>query len=134
MLPRDTKLKPHQQISTGLTERSEEMARKCLKRNVTEEQIRDFDNVPVEIAAAFIGMGPASLRNAMQDHDCPFGFVSVRDSATTYCGERFTYNISPGLLIAYKNGTLQCMRTNDFMRMLKDAVEELKFQAEGETT
>ena len=102
------------------------------KVTITDEEIMQYDNVPVEVAAAYIGMGAGSLRYAMQDRDCPFGFVCARVSDTAYCGERFTYNISPGLLIAYKRGTLQCMRTKDFERMLKDAVEELQYQANKE--
>lgn len=106
-----------------------ETGRKNARPAAPDEEILKYDNVPVEIAAAYIGIGAQSLRYAMQDRDCPFGFVCARVSDTAYCGERFTYNISPGLLVAYKKGTLQCMRTKDFERMLKDAVDELKYQA-----
>ena len=52
------------------------------KVTITDEEIMQYDNVPVEIAAAYIGMGAGSLRYSMQDRDCPFGFVCARVSDT----------------------------------------------------
>lgn len=65
----------------------------------TEEEIKGYDNVPVPVAAKFIGTSATTLYRALKDGRAPFGFAVHSVD--------WSYNISPGLLIAYKNGTLQ---------------------------
>ena len=47
---------------------------------VTDEQILAYDNVPVPVAARYIGWTPNKLYYALQDHQVPFGFVAERES------------------------------------------------------
>jgi len=95
------------------------------KKKVTDQEIMGYDNVPVDVAASYIDIGAQALRLSLQDGNCPFGFISSKESETAFCGERFRYNISPGLLVAYKRGTLQCMRMNEMKKLLKNAVDDL---------
>lgn len=89
---------------------------------VTDEQILAYDNVPVPIAAQYIGWTPNKLYYALQDHQVPFGFVTERESEKRACGASWTYNISPGLLVAYKRGTLTVIPRADLIRLVQDAV------------
>lgn len=89
---------------------------------VTDEQILAYDNVPVPIAARYIGWTPNKLYYALQDHQVPFGFVAERESEKRACGASWTYNISPGLLVAYKRGTLVTIPRADLVRLVQDAV------------
>lgn len=103
------------------------MPRPRLKPRIvpTDQEILAYDNVPAQVAADYIGWSTATLYYALQDGRAPFGFVSVNKDASTYSGYSYAYNISPGLLVAYKRGTLACPRLADVMRVLLDAVEEL---------
>jgi len=92
---------------------------------ITDEEILGYDNVPVAIAAAYIGMGKTSLRYALQDGRCPFGFSAERENPNRNAGASYAYNISPGMLVAYKKGDLQCMRESDVVRILKDAAKSI---------
>ena len=89
---------------------------------ITDEEILAYDNVPVPIAAQYIGWTPNKLYYALQDHQVPFGFVAERESEKRACGASWTYNISPGLLVAYKRGTLTVIPRADLIRLVQDAV------------
>ncbi len=69
-------------------------------RSVTEAEILKCDNVPVEMAAAYLGKTPEFLRCAMKSQRCPFG-VGVKMP-----GGQWSYSVSPGMLIAYKKGEM----------------------------
>lgn len=89
---------------------------------ITDADILAYDNVPVPIAAQYIGWTPNKLYYALQDHQVPFGFVAERESEKRACGASWTYNISPGLLVAYKRGTLTVIPRADLIRLVQDAV------------
>lgn len=55
----------------------------------TDEEILGYNNVPVEVAARYIGASTATLYEALQDERAPFGFAVLRAS-------NWSYNISPG--------------------------------------
>ena len=59
------------------------------------------------------------------DGRCPFGFSAERENPNRNAGESYAYNISPGMLVAYKKGNLQCMRESDVVRILKDAAKSI---------
>lgn len=100
------------------------------KTEVTDEQIMAFDNVPVPIAASYIGWSPNKLYYALQDGRAPFGFVCEVESSKRVCGASWTYNISPGLLVAYKRGTMAIISRDDIMTMVKDAAYEAAVEFE----
>lgn len=75
------------------------------KVTITDEEIMQYDNVPVEIAAAYIGMGAGSLRYSMQDRDCP---VRVR-----LC-ESFRHGVLRGAIyLQHQPRTADCVQARD---------------------
>ena len=56
---------------------------------VTDQEILACDNVPVELAARYLGSSTATLYEALQDERVPFGWAVQRNS-------NWAYNISPG--------------------------------------
>lgn len=62
----------------------------------TDEEILSFDNVPVAVAARYIGMSEASLRLALREERARhLGFAVMGEG-------KLVYNISPGGLVRYK--------------------------------
>ena len=59
---------------------------------------------------------------ALQDRQVPFGFVTERESTARACGASWTYNISPGLLVAYKRGTLVRVPRGDLAAIIRDVM------------
>ena len=89
---------------------------------ITDADILAYDNVPVPIAAQYIGWNANKLYYALQDHQVPFGFVAERESTARACGASWTYNISPGLLVAYKRGTLVTVPRGDLAAIIRDVM------------
>jgi hypothetical protein len=67
----------------------------------TDEQILAMDNVPVRLAAKYLGLSLTSTYYGLQQHVFPFG-TGIQNP-----GGKWTYQISPGLLVAYQRGTLK---------------------------
>lgn len=67
----------------------------------TENDIKAYDNVPIDVAADYLGVYAERLRNAIKSGKMPFIGVSV-----SVDGTKSMFIISPGGLIAWKNGTL----------------------------
>lgn len=59
----------------------------------TEEELRQYRNVPVPKACAYLGVGGDTLRRAILQERVPFGFMA--------CGKQNTVHISPEALINY---------------------------------
>lgn len=97
------------------------------KRQITEQisddEIMRYSNVPVSVAARYVGCSSCTLHYALQDGRAPFGFASCHenDDAKTV----WTYNISPGLLVAYKRGTMECVKMQDLVKLLTEELEAL---------
>lgn len=89
---------------------------------ITDADILAYDNVPVPIAAQYIGWNANKLYYALQDHQVPFGFVVEQESSARACGASWTYNISPGLLVAYKRGTLVTIPRGDLSAIIRDVM------------
>lgn len=89
---------------------------------ITDADILAYDNVPVPIAAQYIGWNANKLYYALQDRQVPFGFVAERESTARACGASWTYNISPGLLVAYKRGTLVTVPRGDLAAIIRDVM------------
>ena len=79
-----------------------------MPKTPTDAEILEYDNVPVPVAAAYLGIGVIPLRSALQQGTAPFGY-SVRGEAD---GSKWIPQISPGLLVGYKNGTLPILTGN----------------------
>ncbi len=101
------------------------MRRVTTQEPITDDEILAYDNVPVKVAARYIGWSTSTLYYAIQDGRAPFGFASVNEDAKTYSGCSYAYNISPGLLVAYKRGTLACPQPGEVMRVILTAVQDM---------
>lgn len=64
-----------------------------------DEEILKYDNVPIPIASEYLGTSQQYIRVGLQRERLPFGSaVQVGNKKT------WTYQISPGALIKWKNG------------------------------
>ena len=95
------------------------MPRKAIHSIPDEEEILRQDNVPVEMAARFIGWSAPTLYYALQEQRAPFG-IAVRSPKGGW-----TYNISPGLLVKYKRGDLPTYRLNEVIDLAAEGVERV---------
>jgi hypothetical protein len=67
----------------------------------TDQEILAMDNVPPRMAAKYLGAAALSVYYALQQKAAPYGY------AVKNPGGKYAYQISPGLLVAYKRGTLR---------------------------
>lgn len=67
----------------------------------TDEEILAMSNVPPRTAAKYLDSGALAVYYALQQGVAPYGY------AVQCPGGKHTYHISPGLLVAYKRGTLR---------------------------
>lgn len=68
---------------------------------ITDEDILKYDNVPVSVAAKYLGVGQMYIRIGLRRNRLPFGTavqVSEKENG------QWSYHISPGLLVSYKTG------------------------------
>ncbi len=86
----------------------------------TDAQILMYDNVPTKIAAAYIGMSAIRVCDSLKQGRAPFGYAVKSEESSTW-----TYSISPGLLVKYKNGELNMWPQNELINRLVDEVETL---------
>lgn len=68
---------------------------------LTDEEILTMDNVLPTVAAEYINETPVFIRLGLQQNRLPIGSAVQKPSG------KWSYNISPGLLVAYKRGTLK---------------------------
>jgi len=92
----------------------------------TDEEILAQDNVPVELAAAYIKQSTATIYLALQQSRTPFGFATLNERTDTW-----TYNISPGLLVAYKRGQLPMYRIEDIVDIAASGINKIIDQRLG---
>lgn len=84
------------------------------------------NNVPVEMAARYIGWSTPTLYYALQDQRAPFG-VAVKSPKGGWA-----YNISPGLLVRYKKGDLPTYRLQEVVDLAAEGVQRvLREQVSG---
>ncbi len=67
----------------------------------TDSDILKLDNIPPKLAAKYLDVAVLSVYYALQQGVAPYGY------AVENPGGKYSYHISPGLLVAYKRGTLQ---------------------------
>ena len=65
-----------------------------------DQEILQYDDVPVDAAAKYIGKSKPFIYCGLRFNRLPFG------TAVQLPGGQWSYSISPGLLVAYKRGTL----------------------------
>lgn len=84
----------------------------------TDETIVQYDNVPVEVAARYLGSSTATLYEALQDERAPFGYAVHRNA-------QWAYHISPGALVRYKREGLPFYKLKDVSDIICGDVERL---------
>lgn len=67
----------------------------------TDKEILEYDDVPAWVAAKYLGITKLALYQALKQNKTPFGFAFLHESGQA------GFSISPGLLVAYKRGTLK---------------------------
>lgn len=65
-----------------------------------DAEILGCDKVTIETAAKYLNADPQYIRLGLQQNRLPYGNAVINP------GGRWSYHISPGLLVAYKRGTL----------------------------
>lgn len=84
----------------------------------TDDAILQYDNVPVETAARYLGSSTATLYEALQDERVPFGWAVHRNA-------QWAYHISPGALVRYKREGLPLYKLKDVSDIVCGDVERL---------
>ena len=93
--------------------------KKTTKRPLTDEEIMAYDNVPIDVAARYIGWSSPTISRALREERAPFGFAVCGGEAGTG-----TYNIGPGLLVKYKRGDLPTYRLRELEEVMGRHVQE----------
>ena len=91
------------------------MARKPTDKTPTDEEIMSYCNVPFDVAAKYIGWSGVTVRYALQQERAPFGLAAQNPKTGSW-----SYNISPGLLVAYKRGELQAWKLTELIKLVAD--------------
>ena len=93
--------------------------KKATKQPLTDEEIMAYDNVPIDVAARYIGWSSPTIYRALREERAPFGFAVCSEETGTW-----TYNISPGLLVKYKRGDLPTYRLRELEEVMVRHVQE----------
>ena len=101
------------------------MAREKTIGTPTDKDILSYNNVPVEVAAKYIGWSSCNVARALQQERAPFGMAAQTGINEKTGLPNWTYNISPGLLVKYKAGELQAWRLNEVIKLAADGVEKV---------
>lgn len=100
------------------------MPRKLNSRTPTEQDIMGYSNVPLEVAARYIGWSSGTITKALIQERAPFG-VAVQTGVGKSGQNSYAYNISPGALVRYKKGELPTWKLNQVIKLAADGIEEI---------
>ncbi len=87
------------------------------KVKITDEEILSMKEVPVKIAADYLGMTYPMLTWKLQQGELPFGIAKKN--------REWSYHISPQALVRYKNGESDSNILQAIHNQLKDIQEQL---------
>lgn len=94
------------------------MPKKSTTPAPTDNEILALDNVPAYLAARYIGWSTPTIYRSLQEGRAPFGFG-------VECTGKWAYNISPGLLVKYKNGDLPTYRLKEVEELAVSGIERI---------
>lgn len=86
----------------------------------SEETVMSYANVPVNVAAPFVGWSTTTLYAALQQGRAPFGFAVENEEKGSWA-----YNISPGGLIRYKRDGCPMIRLDELREFMADSAKEV---------
>lgn len=101
------------------------MARRNTADTPTDDEILSYNNVPVELAAKYIGWSSCNVAYALQQERAPFGMAAQTGENPNTGFPNYTYNISPGLLVKYKHGELAAWRLNEVLKLAADGYQKV---------
>lgn len=109
------------------------MSRKIKETTPTDEEILSYTNVPVEVAARYIGWSSCNIAWALQQERAPYGHAAQTGVNRETGYPTYSYNISPGLLVKYKRGELEAWRlsaladviTTEFGKMVEEHLGDM---------
>ena len=94
------------------------MSRKTNANTPTDEEIMSYTNVPADVAAKYIGWSSCNVMYALQQERAPYGHA-VQTGVNQETGQpSYSYNITPGLLVAYKRGSLEAWKLGQLTKVL----------------
>lgn len=96
------------------------MPKRTTAPSPTDEEILQYQDVPIPVASKYIAMSTTTLSRALQTGRAPFGFA-VQNPKT----QSWSYNISPGGLVKYKHEGGQIMGLNCMMDILVNMTEQI---------
>lgn len=94
------------------------MSRKASAATPTEEEILSYTNVPLEVAAKYIGWSSCNIATALQQERAPYGHAAQTGVSRDTGYPTYTYNISPGLLVAYKRGNMEAWKLGQLAKVI----------------
>ena len=83
----------------------------------TDDEILNYDNVPVDVAARYLDWTEQNVRLALREGRAPFG-IAIQDRA-------LTYKISPGGLVKYKREGVPVMSYETMRYLVRTALESV---------
>lgn len=86
----------------------------------TDEKILSYTNVPVNMAAAYLGVSPQTVRSSLIQKTAPYGYAVQNPEAGIW-----TFQISPGALVNYQNGVLNGLNVSGAVELMTAEVEKL---------
>lgn len=109
------------------------MSRKIKDSTPTDEEIMGYTNVPVEVAAKYIGWSSCNIAWALQQERAPYGHAAQTGVNQETGYPTYSYNISPGLLVRYKRGEMEAWKlgelakviTAEFGKMVDERLDDL---------
>lgn len=101
------------------------MSRKMTAQTPTDQEIMSYNNVPVDVAAKYIGWSSCTLTWALQQERAPFGMATQTGTNGKTGRSTWAYNISPGMLVKYKAGELQAYRLNEVIKLAADGIQQV---------
>lgn len=93
-----------------------------IKREITpptDKEILAYTSVPPDVAGRYINMSTPTIYAGLQQDRVPFGFAVENPETGTW-----TYNISPGGLVKYKQEGKPIIRLGDLREVITDFVKD----------
>lgn len=93
--------------------------KKTAKRPLTDEEIMAYDNVPIDVAARYIGWSSPTIYRALREERAPLWPCRLQRRDRDVDVQH-----SPGLLVKYKRGDLPTYRLRELEEVMVRHVQE----------
>lgn len=96
------------------------MAKTRCDQTPKDKEILSYTNVPVSVAASYLGISQQAVRDGLSQKTAPYGFAIQNQETGTW-----TFHISPGLLVNYQNGVLNGLNVTNAVEIVATGIEQL---------